>query len=203
MPDQIVFGGTFDPVHNGHLSVLDQVLCQTGASEAVLVPAGVPNLRPAAAAPAAARLEMLHAAVRGDPRLAVSDLEVNRPGISYTVDTLRALEEIDPGRDRTVLLGADAAREIRRWDRAGELLRQASFIVINRSGWPGVSMHELTSLGFAQGSTNVLTVQSPPVSASEVRRRVSAGEPIDELVPEMVRRIIERDHLYRDRPPCA
>ena len=201
--DQIVFGGTFDPVHKGHLSVLQQVLDQTGAHEALLVPSGVPNLRPGAAAPAGARLEMVRAAIAGDPRLAVSDLEVSRPGVSYTVDTLRALEEADAARHRAVLVGADAARDIRRWDRAAELLRRGAFVVINRTGFPAVAMDELLALGFPEDRTTVLAVDSPPVSATEVRRRVSAGEPIDELVPEAVRRIIERDHLYRDGPPCA
>ncbi|MBV8301412.1 MAG: nicotinate (nicotinamide) nucleotide adenylyltransferase [Candidatus Dormibacteraeota bacterium] len=200
---QVVFGGTFDPVHNGHLRVLEQVLDQTGAGHALLVPAAAPNLRPAPVAPPAARLEMLETAVAGDPRLAVSDLELRRPGVSYTIDTLGALEELDPGPDRAILLGADAARSIPRWDRAAELLRRADFIVINRSGCPGVSLGELLALGFPAERTTVLAVSSPPVSAREVRRRVSAGERIDQLVPEAVRRIIERDGLYRKPAPRA
>jgi nicotinate-nucleotide adenylyltransferase len=197
-PDLVVLGGTFDPVHNGHLSIVEQVLDRSGAGSAVLVPAATPNLREPAVASPEVRLAMLRAAVDGDPRLAVDDLELRRGGVSYTVDTLAELRRRHPDSAPALLLGADAARRIAGWDRAEELLRSNDFIVVNRSGEPPVSDAELHRLGFVPERTRRLTVDSPAVSATEIRARIAAGLPIDHLVPAAVASIIRRERLYSD-----
>ena len=192
----VVLGGTFDPVHNGHLSVLQQAVDQTRAGWGVLVPAATPNLRPEPAAPAALRLKMLRAAVDGMARLRVDDLELRRGGISYTIDTLRALEDSHRASPVALLVGADAARRIGAWHRAEELMLEHSFVIVNRTGEPPLSEAELVSLGYPARRTTVLHVDSPPISASDIRSRVAAGETVAHLVPAAVAEIIQREHLY-------
>ena len=201
-PAVVVLGGTFDPVHRGHIAVLEQVLDRTGVQHGVLLPAATPNLRAPAAAPAAARLDMARAAVGGHPRLEVSDLEVRRGGMSYTVDTVPALAE-RYGEPVALLLGADAARRIQGWHRAEALLDRAAFVVVNRSGEAAIDAPELAQLGYPAARTLLLDVDSPPVRAAMVRARIAAGESIAGLVPDAVAHIIERKQLYRDRSPCA
>jgi nicotinate-nucleotide adenylyltransferase len=202
--DVVVLGGTFDPVHNGHLRILEEVLDRTGSGRGLLVPAARPNLRAAAEAPAELRLAMLLAAVADDhPRLAVDDLELRRGGVSYTVDTMRQLRAAHPECSYALLLGADAARRIEEWDRAADLLREEAFIVVNRSGRQPPSAAELERIGFPPQRTQLLTVDSPAVSASEVRARVADGKTLDGLVPATVAAIIEREHLYSAQPRRA
>jgi nicotinate-nucleotide adenylyltransferase len=200
-PAVLVLGGTFDPVHVGHLAVLNQAMRSSGAGTGVLVPVCVPPLRPPAVASADDRLAMLRAAVgdssSGGGSLQVSDVEVRRGGVSYTADTmdeLRAAHAVQ----HALLLGADAARSIRRWHRFAALLDDDAFVVVNRNGEPEIGMAELRSLGFPESRTMFVPVDSPPVSASEVRRRVAEGMSIDALVAPAVRAYIERHGLYRN-----
>ena len=192
-----VVGGTFDPVHEGHLAIAEQVRDLCGLDEAWLVPAGSPAHRPAPRASAQDRLDMCRAACAGRPRMRVLDLEVLAPGPSYTLDTLQRLQRLNPDTELWFVLGADAAREIRSWHRAGEVLASARLVVANRSGVGALSMPEATALGFDPARTRVVRIDSPPVSATEVRRRVAAGRPIDGLVPPAVAALITERGLYR------
>lgn len=190
-----VFGGTFDPFHNGHLAVTEQVGRLLDA-EVWIVPSLVPPHRRAAEARPEDRLAMIEAALAGRPGTRVLDLELRRAGPSYTVETLDALEAEHPDTELWIVLGTDAVREIAAWHRADDLLRHARFAVVNRSGTPEIGVEGLRSLGFDTATTRRLTIDSPDVSASEVRRRVGAGEAIGHLVPPEVAAIIAARHLY-------
>lgn len=199
----IVFGGTFDPVHRGHLSVARQVLRSIGADELWFLPAGSPHLHSAAVAGGDDRLMLLRAAVEGVPGFRVCDAEVRRHSTSYTIDTMRELHRAQPDTEFNLLLGADAARSMRRWRRPGELLSRERFVIVNRSGASKLDGQEARALGFDPGRTILLEVFSPDVSASAVRARAARGEPLDRLVPTPVSRIIEERHLYGAAPPHA
>lgn len=192
----VVLGGTFDPIHAGHLAILDQVRRAVGAEEAWLVPTATPPHRRPTHAGAADRLAMTEAAAAGLPSVRVLDLEIRREGLSYTIDTLDELERLHPGVDIWFTLGADAAREVGAWHRAAELLRRARFVVVNRSGVPPIDDTEALRLGFDPARTRLIHVDSPPVSATEVRRRVGAGEPVEGLVPRAVAEMIAARRLY-------
>jgi len=194
----VVLGGTFDPIHAGHLAILDQVRRAVGAGEALLIPTATPpHRRPTHAGPAD-RLAMTEAAAAGLPGVRVLDLEIRRDGLSYTIDTLDELERLHPGVDIWFTAGADAAREVRAWHRAPELLARARFVLVNRSGVPPIDEAEARALGFDPERTRLVRVESPPVSATEIRRRVAAGEPLDDLVPPAVARLIAARGLYVD-----
>ncbi|HEX7091769.1 MAG TPA: nicotinate-nucleotide adenylyltransferase [Longimicrobiales bacterium] len=185
-----VFGGTFDPPHIGHLIVAQDAWAALGLDRVLFVPAAEPpHKRGRVRAPAALRLAMVEAACAGDARFEASDLEIRRGGTSYTVDTLRALKERDPEGALFFLLGADQFRDIHTWRSPLELARLAELVVLSRPGWPDVEPG--IELPYRR-----LDVTCVDVSATEIRRRVAAGEPIRYLVPAGVEAIIRAHGLY-------
>jgi nicotinate-nucleotide adenylyltransferase len=193
-----VLGGTFDPIHRGHLAIAEQVRAELAAAEVWLVPTGLPPHRGPASASPEDRLDMCRAAAAEHPGMRVLDLEARRPGPSYTVDTLAELEAGRPDAEVWLVLGADAAREFPTWHRREALERQARFVLVNRTGVEGLDAAEAAGLGFDPGRTRIVAVVSPQISATEVRRRVQLGEGLEELVPPAVAAIILERGLYRD-----
>jgi len=194
----LVYGGTFDPVHNGHLAIARQARAAAGAEAVWFVPASLAPLRDPPVAAPQDRFDLLVAAARGEPGFAVLDLALRRAGVSYTIDTMDALHDLHPGLDLAVLIGADAARTVPAWERADDLLRRERFVVVNRTGVPPPTATELDQLGFSPERTEMLSVDSPDVSASEVRRRLGRGEHVD-CLPEAVAAIIESRGMYRSK----
>lgn len=185
-----VFGGTFDPPHLGHLVAASDAAQALGLDRVVWVPSAVhPFKRGRVRASAEVRMEMVLAAIEGDPRFAADDLELRREGPSYTVDTLRELSRRHPGAELFLLIGADNLRDLPAWREPDEVVRLARLAVVARAG-EGVP-EDAPCPAVAVGVTRV------DVSSTEVRRRAAAGETIRYLVPEPVRLLIERRRLYR------
>jgi nicotinate-nucleotide adenylyltransferase len=195
----LVFGGTFDPVHNGHLAIAHQARVATGAEAVWFVPAALAPLRDPPEASPEQRFELLDAACEawGPPGLAVLDIAIRRGGVSYTAEVMDTLRAEYPDLDLAVLVGADAARTINRWHRADDLLGRERFVIVNRTGAPPLDPLEVDGLGFAASRTTLLTLDSPDISAAEVRRRCARGEPLDGLVPDVVASLIASKGLYR------
>src|SRR5690606_19926739 len=184
-----ILGGTFDPPHIGHLIVAQDAWNALGLDRVLFVPAAVPpHKRGRVSTPAEVRLAMVEAACADDPRFEASDLEIRRGGTSYTVDTLRALKERDPQGALFFLLGADQFREIHTWRSPEELVRLAELVALSRPGYPNVE----PQIGLPYRRLDVTCVD---ISATEIRRRVVAGEPIRYLVPEAVEAIIRAHGL--------
>lgn len=185
-----IFGGTFDPVHIGHLIVAQDAYEALGLDRVVFVPAAVPpHKRGRVTATPEQRLAMLRAATEGDPRVTTSDIELRRPGPSYTVDTLREFHERDPEGALYLLLGVDQFREFHTWHEPDEIARLARIVVLARGGADPQSMprhypHEWI------GVTRI------DISATEIRRRIAAGASVRYLVPAAVEEIIRRERLY-------
>ncbi|TMB92432.1 MAG: nicotinate (nicotinamide) nucleotide adenylyltransferase [Chloroflexi bacterium] len=196
----IVFGGTFDPVHNGHLAVAEQALAHCDAVQVWFVPAGTPPLRSPARAPLTARLAMLHAATTQRPELRVMDTESRRAGVSHTIETITQLHAEHPGVELCILLGADAARNIAEWPGHDQLLSRERFVVVNRSGAQPFVAADAAAAGYDPARTRLLNIESPPISASQVRRHVADGESLDGLVPAAVAALIAELGLYRGSP---
>lgn len=192
-----VLGGTFDPVHNGHLALATAARDAVGAAEAWLLPARTPALRVAPVAPVELRQAMLEAAVRTLRGVRVDDVELRRAGVSHTVDTIADLQSRRPGVEPWWILGSDAVRKIGSWHRAAELRALLRVVVAQRHGEAAFDEEQARGLGLAPERTIILDLTPPPVSASEVRRRVAAGEPIGTLVPPAVAEIIAASGLYR------
>ncbi len=191
-----ILGGTFDPVHNGHLALLLGARDALNAVEGWLLPAGRPNLREQATASAADRRDMLAAAIAGTPGLLVMDIELRRRGHSFTVDTDEALRAQHPELDLWWILGADAVRRIREWHRMEDLLARARFAIVQRAGTPPIDVAELHALGLHPRRTRLLPLTPPHVGATQVRARLAAGASIEELVPAPVAALIADRGLY-------
>lgn len=195
-----VFGGTFDPIHLGHLIVAQEVRFRIPLDRLLFVPAGQPPHKPnRVVTPAVHRLAMLERALEGERAFAVSRLEVDRPGPSYSVDTLRALRaDLGPGVELYFVLGTDQLADLPTWHRPRELLALCHLIAVQR---PGVAC-DLTTVARRLPGLAERTVWVPvpqiAIAAREIRRRVAAGEPIRYLVPDAVAAYIAAHGLYRD-----
>lgn len=183
-----LFGGSFDPVHTGHLLVAEAAADALGARVRFLPAREQPLKREAHRASAADRTAMLQAAVRDNPRFAVEAIELELPAPSYTVVTLRALARREPGNRFLLLLGADAARELPRWHEVDALAGLADVVVFAR---PGAEPPESALV------TRTIAVPMIDLSATEIRARVAAGRSIRYLVPDPVREYIAAHGLYR------
>jgi nicotinate-nucleotide adenylyltransferase len=195
----IVFGGTFDPVHNGHLAIARQAREATGVAAVWFVPAALAPLRDAPRASAEDRFELLEAACAAPDALGMTvlDIAIRRGGFSYTADVMDALRAEHPDTDLNVLLGADVARTINDWHRAADLLRKESFVIVNRSGVPSLDAAEAERVGYSPARITLLTVRSPDISATDIRARCARGELLEGMVPEAVATLIARKGMYR------
>lgn len=192
-----IMGGTFDPPHLGHLACAEEALEAFGLDAVLFVPTGRPAFKQDRLVTAGeVRLAMVAAAVAGNPAFAVSALEVERPGITYAVDTLRELREELPGVELVFIVGADAALTLPRWRKSAELARLAAFAAATRPGFElgEQALRDLREHGF---DMRPFAVPGLDISSSALRRRVYAGRTIRYLVPEAVRKIIEEESLYR------
>ena len=188
-----VFGGTFDPVHHGHLIVAEYVRESVGLDRVVLVPTMIsPHKTDAAVSSGLHRLAMLREGVKSNPFFQVSDAEIERGGISYTVDTLRMMAESHRGDQLYLLIGADNLSEFRTWKDPAEIVKLARLVVMNRPGFPSARGDHGLPENIIQCS-----VPSIDISATEIRRRVANGLTISYLVPPGVARYIGRHRLYR------
>lgn len=184
-----VLGGSFDPVHHGHLIVADRAAEALGLDTVLFVPCAQQPLKPhGPVATAAHRAAMVRLAIEGHPRFAVDTCELDRPGPSYTVDTLRELATRFPGTRLVLVLGADAAASLPRWRMADEVARLAEIAVLTRPGVPDVTSAFVKHL---------VATPAIEISASDIRARCLTGKPIRYLVPEAVDRYIAKHKLYR------
>lgn len=201
-----VFGGSFDPVHNGHVALARSCRDQAGLHEVWLTPAAVqPHKRHGPAAGDDDRLAMLRLAVEDEPGMRVSSLEVDRGGVSYTAHTLRMVAEQMPDATRYLLMGADTLNDLPSWRAPDEVLALATPLVVHRAGEPPPDFEGLGPLLDADRlelvRRSLVEMPAMEVSSSEVRGRVARGESIDELVPPRVAKWIRYRGLYRDAPP--
>lgn len=205
-----ILGGTFDPIHFGHLRVAWEA-AETLDAELLMLPAAVPPHRPQPGASAAQRLAMLEAALAGQQRLRADPRELRRAGPSYTIDTLLELRnEVGRARPLVLLVGADAFAGLSTWHRWRELFDHAHVGVLTRPGHGGVFEAELAGEWFARRVDAPATLREAPagrilpipvtpldISASAIRGLLAAGRSPRYLVPDAVLALIERDGLYR------
>ena len=188
-------GGTFDPVHNGHLVAASEVAARFHLDEVVFVPTGEPWQKSARAVSSAEhRYLMTVIATASNPGFTVSRVDVDRPGPTYTVDTLRDLRAQRPGSDLFFITGADALAQMLSWKDAEELAGLASLVGVTRPG------HELAvpaSGSLPAGSVHLLEVPALAISSTDCRDRVAAGLPVWYLVPDGVVQHISKHGLYR------
>lgn len=199
-----VMGGTFDPIHQGHLHCAESARAACGLDAVAFMPAFLPNFkRGAVRASALDRVAMCRLAVASNPAFRVSGLEIDRGEVTYTVDTLRELRDALPkGAEVTFILGADSLATLMRWHDAESLPALASFAAVARPGCE-IDPALLARLADAGFDVRVVEVAGLDVSSTEVRRRLERGESVRYLVPEPARRYIEERGLYAPAPVSA
>ena len=181
-----IFGGTFDPIHHGHLILARDAFEQLGFDRLIFIPAAISphKLKQQPTAPEL-RLEMLRAAIEGESHFCLDALELERPAPSYTVDTMEVLKTREPDADFVYLIGEDNVVRLPTWHRFADLARMVQFAVLDRSGlktthpYPTIRRHL-------------------EISASDIRNRVARGQSIRYLVPPVVEKIIRERQLYRE-----
>jgi len=186
-----VMGGTFDPIHVGHLVTAEEALHQFDLDEVVFVPTGRPWMKEhEVVASPADRYRMTEIGIEPEPRFSASRIEVERGGQTFTVDTLRALQDADPGRDLFFITGADAMLEIMAWKEPGALFGLARFIAATRPGY------DIAPFAGTEG-VEVMEIPALAISSTDIRTRVREGRPIRFLVPAGVEDYIAAERLYR------
>jgi len=198
-----IMGGTFDPVHRGHLAIARAALKEAGLDEVRFLPDGDPPHK-TPGAPGEDRLRMVRLAVRGKPGLTVSDMELRRQGRTYTVDTLLQLKREEPGRELFYVVGSDTLFLFPTWRTAERVAGLCRMLVALRPGDGRAeveaqrrAMHERYGL-----VSELLLETGPDISSSQVREAVRRGEDLGALVPPAVARHILRRGLYRDETPA-
>ena len=194
-----VMGGTFDPIHHGHLVAASEVAHMFSLDEVVFVPTGQPWQKShARVSPAEHRYLMTVIATASNPQFTVSRADIERPGVTYTIDTLRDLRR-ERGEDVEMffITGADALAQILSWREVDELFALAHFVGVTRPG------HHLSDPGLPDGGVSLVEVPAMAISSSDCRARVGREEPIWYLVPDGIVQYINKHRLYREEPGAA
>ena len=183
-----ILGGTFDPIHLGHLAAARAALECANLDRVLFIPSATPPHRGPAVANAEQRIQMTRLATAGEPRFEVSDIEVRRGAISYTVDTLRELRRLRPGDELFLILGWDAAKLLPTWHEPEEVRRLASILIVTRPG-----------SGKPNGTPDIVCERpTPDISGSALRRAIAKGDSLADRVPDAVERYIVEHGLYGD-----
>ncbi len=187
-----VMGGTFDPVHHGHLVAASEAAASFDLDEVVFVPTGQPWQK-SGASPSEHRYLMTVIATASNPNFSVSRVDIDRTGPTYTIDTLRDLQREHPGAELFFITGADAVAQILSWRDHDELWDLAHFVAVSRPG------HPLSAAGLPSENVSLLEIPALAISSTDCRNRVHGGQPVWYLVPDGVVQYIAKHHLYRSK----
>ena len=185
-----VMGGTFDPIHHGHLVAASEVAQNYDLDEVIFVPTGQPWMKTDVSA-GEHRYLMTVIATAANPRFTVSRVDLERQGPTYTIDTLRDIKNERPDAELYFISGADAIAQILEWKDHDELWTLAKFVAVSRPG------HALSIRGLPEQSVSSMEVPALAISSSDCRERVNRGYPVWYLVPDGVVQYISKHHLYR------
>jgi nicotinate-nucleotide adenylyltransferase len=181
-----IYGGTFDPIHHGHLILAREARERLGLEKIIFVPAAISPLKDLPTADAQDRVRMLRAAIKNETGFAMDEAELRRPGPSYTIDTIEEFRKREPDADIFYLVGQDNVPSLSNWHRFEELQKLVKFVVLDRTG-------EETNHPY------LIVQRKIDISATEIRKRVASNGSIRYLVPEAVEEIIRREGLYQEK----
>lgn len=187
-----VMGGTFDPIHHGHLVAASEVAASFDLDEVIFVPTGQPWQK-SKVSPGEHRYLMTVIATASNPNFSVSRVDIDRSGPTYTIDTLRDVKAERPDADLFFITGADAVAQILSWRNHDELWELAHFVAVSRPG------HPLSAASLPDGEVSLLEIPALAISSTDCRNRVRSGQPVWYLVPDGVVQYIAKHHLYRSK----
>lgn len=208
-----ITGGTFNPIHYGHLRIAEEAREALSLDRVVFIPANIAPHKTEVPASAEARIEMIRLAIAGNPTFEVSDIEIKRGGRSFTIDTLRSLKEKDKSLDISLIIGNDSFNDITTWCEFEAIFELASFIVVERPGYPVKKPGEVLPVELARkfwydadkgkflnsfGTTlTYLSTTLMDIASSDVREKVRQGASVRYLLPDPVMEYIQKTGLYR------
>jgi len=191
-----ILGGTFNPVHYGHIWVASRVLKMLKLDRVVFVPSAHPPHKEENKLPSALdRYTMVELAIKGNPHFYISDIELKRKGKSYTIDTVSAFKRLYPGAKIYFIIGRDTLPEISTWKNYRRLLKMCQFVVVNRPGYPNKKFVFKNSVS-VKNLTN-LRIRGINISSTEIRARIKEGKGIKGFVPQEVEEYIRKKGLYQ------
>jgi nicotinate-nucleotide adenylyltransferase len=183
-----ILGGTFNPIHAGHLIIAEEAREKLGLDQVIFVPAYLPPHKDNSdIAPARQRLEMVKLAIKGNRHFCVSDMEIKRDGRSYTIDTIREFKKIYPNEDLYFIIGSDLLTYLEEWKDLSEIIKMVKFIAATRPGYP---LEKIPSY------ISTLAIRAVDISGFEIRNCVRENKSFRYLVPEAVYRYILKKRLY-------
>jgi len=186
-----VMGGTFDPIHFGHLVAANEAAFAFNLEKVIFVPTGEPWQKKTIT-DSAHRFEMTKRAISKNKHFEISDVDINRAGPTYTVDTLQDIQALYPNAELFFITGADAISQILTWKDVDKIWSLARFVGVTRPG------HTLEVPESPHGVVSLLEIPALAISSTDIRERVEAGKPIDYLLPKKVIKYITKNHLYRE-----
>jgi nicotinate-nucleotide adenylyltransferase len=188
-----ILGGTFDPIHMGHLILAEQVKHKLRLDGVIFIPClSPPHKTKRKLSPAEDRFRMTQLAIEGNPTFSISDIELKRGGVSYTVDTLRQLKEIHPRSEVYFLTGSDMLEEIHTWREPEEIYKLAKMVIATRPGFDNFDPKNR----FAKKSL-IVEITGVDISSSQIREKVKKGQSIKYLVPPRVEEYIKKKKIYK------
>ncbi|MFC1947681.1 nicotinate-nucleotide adenylyltransferase [Chloroflexota bacterium] len=194
-----ILGGTFDPIHNAHLMIAGEALKQLGLDEVIFIPTShTPLKEDDIITPVEHRVRMLELALTGNPAFRMSRIEIDRAGISYTVDTIAGLKQsLGDDSELYFITGLDSLETLTRWKEPNRMIRMCRLVTVRRPGYDVPDINELEKVipGITE-SLIILDGLAPDISATNVRERVAAGLSIIDLVPAAVEKYIMQNRLY-------
>lgn len=216
-----ILGGTFNPVHYGHLRAAEEVRDRIGLEKILFIPSGNPPLKNRNLASAEYRFEMTRLAIASNPSFELSDVEYRKDGTSYTVDTLMALREMHPGKEFSFILGIDAFLDIPLWHHPERIMELTNFVVVSRPGFSFTKLsprivagkEELAAMNGNHhgvyrtsvdkgGEVRLMNITPLDISATTIRRLVKEGRTIKYLLPESVESFIISHNMYKEGSDC-
>ncbi|KRQ88158.1 Nicotinate-nucleotide adenylyltransferase [Caloramator mitchellensis] len=195
-----IFGGTFNPIHTGHLIVANEVLNKQKLDKILFIPTGNPPHKDVDIIPASIRYEMVRLAIEDNPNFIISDIETKEEGYAYTYDTLTKLQNIYYVNKFYFIIGYDAFRDIDMWKNVYEVFKLAEFLVVNREANINSTITLLNEKTKKYGGdAKYITIPNIEISSSEIRRRIKEGMDFRYLVPDKVYDYIKTNNLYKQR----
>lgn len=184
-----LLGGTFDPIHNGHLYLAKEVLKKLSLDKVIFMPTYIPpHKKGARVTPARHRYNMVKLAIKGNKRFELSDMEMKRKGRSYSIQTLKALrKKIGPKAEIFFITGSDSLKDLNKWKDYREILALSCFVVVKRPGF---------KIKSSAGGFIILHINAKDVSSTGIRERIKKSRSIEKLVPPEVKKYIKRYKLY-------
>lgn len=199
---KVIFGGTFDPIHNGHIHIAYEALYNLEVDEIIFMPAGhPPHKNNRMVTSGKTRYEMVLKAIEGEEKFSISDYEIKNNGLSYTYNTLIHFNKVEPDTEWFFLVGVDSLMALDTWKNIDIILDNCTLVVFSRSGFSEKSIFEMKARIEEENNTKIIFLQMPllDISSTAIKEKIAQHKVVNYLLPPKVKKIIDEYNLYRDK----